>query len=513
MGYMIGKYEVVEKLGSGAMGEVFKARNPKNNQYVAIKMLSEELSNKPKDVERFKREIEQAKRLKHPNLIIAYSHGSYRGRHYYVMEYVEGITAKKELLTRGVYDEFRAWEIILQICKALAYAANAGVIHRDIKPDNIMITYDGKAKLCDMGLAKTTAESGTRLTVLGTVLGTPHYMSPEQAQGKEDLDTRSDIFSLGATTYHVLTGSPPFEGNDLLDIMKALIEKEPLPIQDRNPKISEATCSIVAMMMTKDRSKRYQNFTEVMEDIYRLKRGEITEAQKTVSLPKSRLKQQKFVECFVPEEEDVLVGQIALYNKMLTVEKISACLIRQEVFALMGAKFTINDIMLEMGLITAQQKLLLDKTKLQVRLNRLDDLFIKICNSNNFLSDKQKLDIQKLRKKKRKGIGAIIYSPKFMPSDKRNKITAAIKSSIRGEENKSLLKTALDAKLISKPQADKCLRIYSNNAVMGRYKDIGAIIMEKEFLAPQTYKALLRAVRKSLITNKPIVEYLNEVKQ
>ena len=144
------------------------------------------------------------------------------------MEYVEGITAKKELLTRGPYDEFRVLEVIIQIAKALEYATQFGIIHRDIKPDNIMITYDGKAKLCDMGLAKST-ESETKLTVLGTVLGTPHYMSPEQAQGEEHLDTRSDIFSLGATAYHLVTGTPPFEGQDPISIMQALIEEEPLP--------------------------------------------------------------------------------------------------------------------------------------------------------------------------------------------------------------------------------------------------------------------------------------------
>merc|ERR1711976_726609 len=156
MGILIGQYEVEKMLGKGAMGEVFKARAPKNGQYVAIKILKPELCDNPRAKKRFKREINQTISLKHPNLIAAYDAGEYRGRLYYVMEYIEGTSVKKQLLTRGSYDESRALEIIIQVSEALEYTSTGKdgkeeIIHRDIKPDNIMITYDGKAKLCDLG--------------------------------------------------------------------------------------------------------------------------------------------------------------------------------------------------------------------------------------------------------------------------------------------------------------------------------------------------------------------------
>ncbi len=511
MGYMIGEYEVIEKLGSGAMGDVFKGRNPKTSEIVAIKILSEELCNNPRAVERFKREVQQTVKLKHPNLIAAYTSGEFKGRSYYVMEYVEGITAKKELLSRGPYDEVRVLEIVIQICKALEYAAQFGIIHRDIKPDNIMITYDGKAKLCDMGLAKST-ESETKLTVLGTVLGTPHYMSPEQAKGEEKLDTRSDIFSLGATTYHLLTGSPPFEGPNPISVMQALIEEEPVPIQDRNPKVTDATCAVVAKMMEKDKSKRYQTFTEVLQDLYRIKKREVTTAQLSGNVPQSKIKLQHFAECFIPSEVDVLVAQIALHNKLLNQDQMEECLVRQEALYLLGIQLEITEVMVDMKVISPQQKAALDKTKLQFMLDRGDDLFFKVCNSNSFLEPAEQAEAAKLKKEQRKGIGAILIVRNIVNAEKREKIAATVRHTMYGDEGKAILKVAMEYSLISKPQAEKCLRIYSNNVVMGKYRDIGSIIIEKGFLLPEAFYAVLRAVRRSALTGRPASKYLDEIK-
>ncbi|NUM37462.1 MAG: serine/threonine protein kinase [Candidatus Brocadiae bacterium] len=511
-GYMIGEYELVEKLGSGAMGDVFKGRNPKTNEFVAIKILSEELSTNPRAIERFKREIAQSIQLKHPNLIGAYSEGEFKGRRYYAMEYVEGVTAKKELLTRGPYDEFRVLEVIIQISKALEYAANQGIIHRDIKPDNIMITYDGKAKLCDMGLAKSV-DSDMKVTVLGTVLGTPHYMSPEQARGDEDLDTRTDIFSLGATSYHLLTGSPPFEGSDPIAVMNSLLEEEPTAIQDRNPKVSDATSAVINKMMAKDRKKRYQNFTELLQDLYKLKRRELTSAQLSGDLPQSKVKQQKFEDCFVPSEEDVLTGQIAIHNKIIPVEKMEECLIRQESLALMGIILNLGEIMMETGIINPQQKLALDKTKVQFMIDRGDDLFFKVSNANNFLENSQVAEFQRLKKLRVRGIAANMVVQKMITEEKREKIYAVLKDALVKEEGKNILKAALENNILSKPQVEKCSRIYSNNIVMGKYRDLGEIILEKGFLPAEAYQALLRSVRRSTLTGKPASDYLNEIRK
>lgn len=512
MAVMIGDYEVIDKLGSGAMGDVFKGRSTKTNEIVAIKILSEELSNNPRAVERFKREVQQTIKLKHPNLVAAFDSGEYKGRSYYVMEFVEGVTAKKELLSRGPYDELRVLEVVIQICKALEYAAQFGVIHRDIKPDNIMITYDGKAKLCDMGLAKST-ENETKLTLLGTVLGTPHYMSPEQAKGEEKLDTRSDIFSLGATTYHLLTGSPPFEGQDPITVMQALIEEDPTPIQDRNPKISDATSAVIAKMMEKDRNKRYQNFTEVLQDLYRIKRREMTTAQLSGNLPQSKIKLQRFVECFVPSDTDVLATQIAIHNKLATQDQVEACLRRQEALIMIGITLDMTEVLVEMRFISPQQKAALDKTKMQFMLDRGDDLFIKVCTSNSFLDAKETAEAVRLKKEGQKGIGALLFARDIISAEKREKITAAIKHSMFGEEGKAILKIAVESNMISKPQAEKCSRIYSNNVVMGKYRDMCSILVEKGFLVPEASSAVLRAVRRCMLTGKSAIGYIEEVKQ
>lgn len=479
MGYMIGDYEVVEKLGSGAMGDVFKGRNRKTNEFVAIKILSEELSNNQRAVERFKREIQQTIQLDHPNLITAYTAGEFKGRLYYVMEYVEGVTAKKELLTRGPYDEFRAVEIIIQLAKALEYAAKFGIIHRDIKPDNIMITYDGKAKLCDMGLAKST-ESENKLTILGTVLGTPHYMSPEQAQGEENLDTKSDIFSLGSTSYHLLTGSPPYEGEDPISIMTALIESEPTPIQDRNPKVSDPTCAVIAKMTAKDKGKRYQTFTEVLQDLYKLKKREMTSAQQS-GMGQTKTRQQKFKESHVPNEVDILLAQIAVHNKIVSPKKLEECFIRQESLALVGIHLNLSDALVELRVITPQQRAALEKAKMQFILDRGDEVFIKVCNTNNFLKQNEVQELQKFRKARYKGLGGLMVSHKIIGDDKREKIYASIRHAVGGEEGKLILKTAMENNLVSKQQAENAQEYTQTMLLWGNIKILVPFLWKKGF--------------------------------
>ena len=511
MGYMIGQYEVLEKLGSGGMGDVFKGRDPKTNQPVAIKILSEELSTNERARERFKREIQQTISLKHPNVVAAYTSGEFKGRLYYAMEFVDGVTVKKEILTKGPYDESRTIEILLQIAKALEYAFQKGIIHRDIKPDNIMITLDGKAKLCDMGLAKST-DSETKLTVLGTVLGTPHYMSPEQAQGEEKLDTRTDIFSLGGTCYHMFSGSPPFEGNDPIAIMTALLEEEPVPLQERNPKVSDALCAVIAKMMIKDRTKRYQNPTELLEDLYRIKKKEPTVAEQEGLAPKVKLHQVKFRDTCLPSDGDILIGQIALHNKLATPQKVDECLERQESLALIGLDCSLSDTMLDLKVITAQQKGILEKAKVQVLLDRGDDIFLKVCASHSLLSHAEAEEVQKHKKALSKGLGGFLVAQHLLDEDRRQRIFAAIKHSLYAEECKLVLKIAMEANLLSQPQAEKCSRIYSNNVVMGKYRDLGSILLEKGFLVPESWKAILRAARRAMITGRAASEYLNQVK-
>lgn len=514
MGTMIGTketgfYEVLEKLGSGGMGDVFKGRDPKTNQMVAIKILSDELSKNDTAKKRFEREVKESIRLKHPNLIAAYANGEFRGRLYYVMEFVDGSTVKKEIMSKGPLEESRTIEILFQIGKALEYAAQQNIIHRDIKPDNIMVTHDGRAKLCDMGLAKST-EGGGQLTILGTVLGTPHYMSPEQARGDEVLDTRTDMFSLGSTSYHMLTGSPPFEGNDPISIMTAVLQEDPVPIQDRNPKISDEMCAIIAKMMAKEREKRYKNFSELLDDLVKLKKKEQTSAEAGGYAPKSKIKEQKFKESFYPSEIDILVGQIAVHNKLITVPKLEECLNRQESLALCGVQIELSDIFVEQKIIAPAQKGTLDKLKVQVFLDRSDEVIVKLCGNHNVLQEREINEIQKWRKAQMKGLAGLLVENKLLDEEKHQRISASLRQAINTEESKALLKVALENNLVSQAQAEKCSRIYSNTIVMGRYKDLGAVFLEKGFLVPEALNALIRAIRRSMLTSKNASEYLQE---
>lgn len=266
MSRKIGKYEVLFKLGQGAMGVVYKSIDSETKQEVAIKILSEELINNEEATGRFKREIRQALQLEHPNIIRSLDSGVFQDRYFYVMEFVRGQTLKELLKKYGSFNEYQAVSIILQMVNGLEYAANYGVVHRDIKPDNIMFSTEKIAKLSDMGLAKSQ-DSATKVTVKGTVLGTPQYMSPEQATGKEKLDHRADIYSLGATFYHMVVGSPPFVGKNPIQVLTKVLTSDPTPVRQIRPEISEKTEQIIKKMMAKSVAQRYQNAKELRKDL------------------------------------------------------------------------------------------------------------------------------------------------------------------------------------------------------------------------------------------------------
>ncbi|MHC5036400.1 MAG: protein kinase domain-containing protein [Planctomycetota bacterium] len=267
-------YEIVSKIGHGGMGTVYRAKQVNLDRTVAIKVLDPELAKDRNFVTRFLREARSVAQLNHENIIVGIDVGKTPREHFYfVMEYVEGNTVYEILKKEHHFEEARALEITQQIARALKHAADHNLVHRDIKPDNIMITKEGVAKLCDLGLAKST-RGKLRLTQAGSTHGTPHYMSPEQARGKEDIDIRSDIYSLGATLYHMLVGEVPFDGESAAVILlKHISEDVPSPRVQR-PEIDENTCHVLERMMAKRRVDRYQAPDELVEDLERILVGE-----------------------------------------------------------------------------------------------------------------------------------------------------------------------------------------------------------------------------------------------
>lgn len=271
---LVGDFELLERIGQGAMGTVYKARQRSMDRLVAVKVLHPRLAADAAYVERFFREARAAARLSHPNIVLALTVGEDNGYFYFAMEYIEGHTVSL-LLKPGPLEERRALEVTLQVARALDYAwSQERIVHRDIKPGNILITPDGTAKLADLGLAyEATLEDQSAAAPDGKILGTPCYMAPEQILRRADLDVRCDLYGLGATLYHMVTGRPPYEGQSSKAILtKQLHEPAPDPLALR-PELSPNTARIIRKLMAKDRDDRYEDAKALAADLEAALRG------------------------------------------------------------------------------------------------------------------------------------------------------------------------------------------------------------------------------------------------
>jgi len=267
-------YQTLRWLGAGAMARVCLARQLSLDRLVAIKILPKRYSENPEYVERFYREGQAAAKLNHPNIVQAFDVGEAGGFHYFVMEYVEGHTLYDELAKGKVFSEAEALRIIIQIARALAHAHERGLIHRDVKPKNIMITQDGVAKLADMGLARLAEDVQAAQAEAGRAFGTPYYISPEQIRGEVDIDFRADIYSLGATLYHLVTGRVPFEGPTPAAVMHKHLKEPLVPPDHINTELSVGLGEVVEVMMAKHREDRYASTKDLLMDLEAVAAGE-----------------------------------------------------------------------------------------------------------------------------------------------------------------------------------------------------------------------------------------------
>ncbi len=274
VGQQIPGYQLLEKLGQGSMGIVFKARQLSMNRLVAIKVLQPRLATNPKDLERFLREAHLVAKLSHNNIVQAIDAGSTGKVYFFVMEYIEGTTIDDELRQGKVYCEREALEIIIQIAQALHHAHRRELIHRDIKPANIILTNEGLAKLADLGLARQMTGDTLAHEEKDLVVGTPFYIAPEQIHGGQDIDGRADIYSLGATLYHMVTGQPPFPGTQVNAVLDAHLNKELTPPDHINTALSAGLGEVVEFMMAKDREQRYASPQDLILDLECLLAGE-----------------------------------------------------------------------------------------------------------------------------------------------------------------------------------------------------------------------------------------------
>lgn len=254
------RYELMEKIGEGGMAVVYKARCTFLDRWVAIKILRDQYANNPEFVDRFQREARAAARLAHPNIVSIYDVGEDQGRHFIVMEYVQGENLKDYLSRRGPLTPQTVAEMGQQVAAALAHAHCRGIIHRDIKPHNLLVSPEGQVKVTDFGIARAAAASS--LTETGVVLGSVHYFSPEQAQGGA-VDARSDIYALGVVLYELLTGEPPFTGDSPIAIALSHLDSEPPAVAELCPHVPEDLEQAIMKAMAKDPAHRYQTAGEL----------------------------------------------------------------------------------------------------------------------------------------------------------------------------------------------------------------------------------------------------------
>jgi serine/threonine protein kinase len=268
VGQQIPGYVMLEKLGQGAMGVVYKALQTRLNRHVAIKLLKGKKTNDAGFFAQLEREARLAAKLSHNNIVQAIDIGSAGKFHYFVMELIDGKTIQDEMKAgKKRYEEKEAIEIILQIAQALDHASKRGLVHRDIKPANIVMTSDGIAKLADLGMARENTDEAANTREKGMIIGTPNYIAPEQVQGKSDIDTRADIYSLGGTLYHMVTGQPPFVGNTVMEVLKMHEKAELVPPDHLNDSLSAGLGEVVEMMMAKDRNMRYGSPEALIKDL------------------------------------------------------------------------------------------------------------------------------------------------------------------------------------------------------------------------------------------------------
>ncbi|TET73040.1 MAG: serine/threonine protein kinase [Candidatus Aminicenantes bacterium] len=320
-----GRYQIIEELGKGGMGKVYKAHDTEIKEKVALKLIKPEISADKRTIERFQNELKFARKISHRNVCRMYDLNKEKGSYYITMEYVSGEDLKSFIRRVGQLPAGKAISIAKQVCEGLTEAHRIGVIHRDLKPSNIMIDKEGDARIMDFGIARSLKAKG--ITGAGVMIGTPEYMSPEQVEGKE-ADQRADIYSLGVILYEMVTGRVPFEGDTPFTIgvkHKSEIPEDP---KNLNTQIPDDLSRMILRCMEKDREERYQTAEELISEFSKIEKG-IPTAEMVVHKRKPTTSKEITV-TFNPKK--LLIAALAVVALVIAVVIILRLLPQKEAF-------------------------------------------------------------------------------------------------------------------------------------------------------------------------------------
>jgi len=344
IGDTISHYKILEKLGEGGMGVVYKAQDTKLDRIVALKFLPAQYASDKELKSRFKREAQAAAALNHPNIITIHEVAEYENRPYFAMEYVEG-ESLKDLITRKDLSIDKVADIAMQICEGLAKAHEVGIVHRDVKPQNILIDKDGRARILDFGLAKLKKDA--MLTRTGSTVGTVAYMSPEQAQG-EEVDYRSDIFSLGVVLYEMITGQLPFKSEHEAAMIYSIVNENPEPLARYKSNVPDELKRMVDKTMVKSREMRYQHVDDLRADLIQFKtevESGVTKTLMTKAKPSPSIAVLPFTNLSADKEQEYFCDGMAeeIINALTHVEGLRV-VARTSAFSFRGKKIDIREI-------------------------------------------------------------------------------------------------------------------------------------------------------------------------
>lgn len=481
-GRMLGDdFKLVKLIGRGGMGEVYKAIQVRLDRTIAIKTLSPEFCRDEKFITRFRREAQAAASLQHPNIVTIYDFGSHGDTYYIAMEYVDGKTLGELLDERGVLLSEQAADLMEQVARGLQYAFKMRFVHRDIKPDNIMLARDGVAKLMDFGLVKS-AESDTWTTQAGSILGTPAYMSPEQCDG-EELDHRSDIYSLGATFYRCVTGRNCFNDANPLAIMLKHKTSPPTPPRAINPTIPEALNGLLLKMMAKRPEDRYQSPGELLDEIARMRTSDVGPGGKPASP-------------VVSARQDVTFVNEAVRARMLEQDQIDECLSLQASMRPLGIDQGLCTIAIKKDFIgEAEARKLAAKSRKRERA-KSDTAFVKAALASKLVAARQLSECVALQKERYRErgytkIASLLVEKRYLTKEQAVEIGRAQLKERRAGEDAEFKQLLAPAGLANKMKLRQCEAIQAKKERTGQIRLLSDIAVDIGYLSQEQVRDVL----------------------